>query len=99
MGSAGNSSCAPVTVTTVAECNVWTVAAETSSHRRGSLASRCESLVMWRWFVLRTEWQGRRDALLELAELALGRVEPGPERADERVEISNQPVLKGELDL
>lgn len=42
---------------------------------------------------------GRADGGLELGELALGLIEPISERANESIELANEPVLKGELDL
>lgn len=42
---------------------------------------------------------GRTDGRLQLGELALGLIEPISERAHERIELANEPVLKGELDL
>jgi len=42
---------------------------------------------------------GRADGRLELGELALGLIESITERTNECIELANEPVLKGELDL
>src|SRR5213075_1179577 len=53
----------------------------------------------WR-LVLRTEGHcGRHQRVLECLQLALGAIEPVAERADERIELANDAILVGELDL
>lgn len=42
---------------------------------------------------------GAAQPLLERLDLALGRVEPGPEFPNERVEVADQTILERELDL
>src|SRR5262245_14051673 len=56
------------------------------------------SIVRW-WLVRAAERQRRGQGALELLDQALGGVEARAELADERVELADQALLVGELDV